>query len=158
MNDSQRIRQFTASVPRCFCCQIRRNFGRGSLASSHAGTRLPIAVIQDTGRSPSVRRGIPRNSRLPVIAASFLRKFCLRHAGRHFVHGKEAVFDFLCRAVYSAYLPCTKVIKRKTPEAGVSEKVSLWLPTAALPASGQRVEVDDFLSARTTGSPVFFLL
>lgn len=30
-------------------------FGRNLLVPSHAGTRLPIAVIQDTGRSPCVR-------------------------------------------------------------------------------------------------------
>ena len=30
-------------------------FGRCLLASSHAGTRLPIADLQDSGRSPSVR-------------------------------------------------------------------------------------------------------
>ena len=30
-------------------------FGRCLLASSHAGTRLPIAALQDSGRSPSVR-------------------------------------------------------------------------------------------------------
>ena len=29
--------------------------GRYLLASSHAGTRLPIATIQDSGRSPSIR-------------------------------------------------------------------------------------------------------
>ena len=36
-----------------------QRFGRGLLASSHAGTRLPIAAncIQGTGRSPSARRG-----------------------------------------------------------------------------------------------------
>lgn len=31
---------------------MRLGFGRGLLASSHAGTRLPIAVIQDRRRSP----------------------------------------------------------------------------------------------------------
>lgn len=32
--------------------------GRSLLASSHAGTRLPIAVIQDSGRSPSICHGL----------------------------------------------------------------------------------------------------
>src|SRR5574344_741007 len=32
-----------------------RKIGRCLLASSHAGTRLPIAALQDSGRSPSVR-------------------------------------------------------------------------------------------------------
>ena len=32
---------------------IRPLFGRGLLASSHAGTRLPIAECSITGRSPS---------------------------------------------------------------------------------------------------------
>ncbi len=32
----------------CYIC-----VGRGLLASSHAGTRLPIAALSDSGRSPS---------------------------------------------------------------------------------------------------------
>ena len=37
--------------------------GRGLLASSHAGTRLPIAVFgPDTGRSPSVRSRLGRDA------------------------------------------------------------------------------------------------
>ena len=40
---------------------IRRSgIGRDLLVSSHAGTRLPIAVIQSTGRSPSARRSFMR--------------------------------------------------------------------------------------------------
>ena len=48
-----------------------QKFGRGLLASSHAGTRLPIAAncIQGTGRSPSARRGtaaeVPLSSPFP---------------------------------------------------------------------------------------------
>ena len=46
-----------------------RKVGRGSLASSHAGTRLPIAVIQDPGRSPSARRGLTADA-----GSSFLKR------------------------------------------------------------------------------------
>ena len=47
---------------------VKYKVGRDSLASSHAGTRLPIAHISgpDAGRSPSVRRR-PRNDRHAYI-------------------------------------------------------------------------------------------
>ena len=59
---------------------MTRNFGRCLLASSHAGTRLPIADIQNPGRSPSVRhisgsrfllsQKILKNRRIPFAVSS----------------------------------------------------------------------------------------
>ena len=47
--------------------------GRGSLASSHAGTRLPIAVFgPGTGRSPSVRSRLGRDA--GMVSPSFRSK------------------------------------------------------------------------------------
>ena len=49
--------------------------GRGSLASSHAGTRLPIAVFgPDTGRSPSVRSRLGRDAGMVSSMHSFRLK------------------------------------------------------------------------------------
>ena len=42
-----------------------RKVGRSSLASSHAGTRLPIAAISSTRRSPSARRGLTADADSP---------------------------------------------------------------------------------------------
>ena len=49
--------KFSPSIPAVW------KFGRCLLASSHAGTRLPIAVIQDSGRSPSVRFSFPKDKK-----------------------------------------------------------------------------------------------
>jgi len=57
--DQNRKRHLSATLPKIITVipQIAAwKFGRCLLASSHAGTRLPIADIQDSGRSPSVRR------------------------------------------------------------------------------------------------------
>ena len=49
--------KFSPSIPAVW------KFGRCLLASSHAGTRLPIAVIQNSGRSPSVRFSFPKDKK-----------------------------------------------------------------------------------------------
>ena len=80
--------------------------GRCLLASSHAGTRLPIAEIQDSGRSPSVRH--IGGSRFPLSQ---------------------------------------KIKNRRIPFVVSSCNRASMFPTAALSASGIRVEGDSFLSA-----------
>jgi len=47
----------------------RKIVGRDLLVSSHAGTRLPIAVIPDPGRSPSIRHGHTVDARFPSFRA-----------------------------------------------------------------------------------------
>ena len=62
--------------------------GRGSLASSHAGTRLPIAVTihggwsygPDTGRSPSVRSRLGRDAGVTSSTHSFRSKALKKQA------------------------------------------------------------------------------
>ena len=49
-------------------------FGRSLLASSHAGTRLPIAAIQGTGRSPSARRGLTANAVCHILSKKVILK------------------------------------------------------------------------------------
>ena len=58
--------KFSPSIPAVW------KFGRCLLASSHAGTRLPIAVIQNSGRSPSVRFSFPKDkkTKTPDLNAS----------------------------------------------------------------------------------------
>ena len=58
-------------------------FGRGSLASSHAGTRLPIAALAgpDPGRSPSARSRINRGAGNSAVSPRSLRKKVEKTAG-----------------------------------------------------------------------------
>jgi len=98
-------------------------FGRDLLASSHAGTRLPIAVIRSPGRSPSTRCGLTADTAL----TSFHR-------------GQQKNRRHL-----------------NTMPPGKVRSLILWLPPAALPASGSRVEVDYFLSACKHKLPCYFV-
>ena len=71
-------------MARCRRRTSARTVGRGLLASSHAGTRLPIAVTSrrirgrsagpDTGRSPSVRSRLSRAACLFLRCTSLLQK------------------------------------------------------------------------------------
>ena len=93
------------------------NFGRGLLASSHAGTRLPIAAGTpppagpayvsgpDAGRSPSVRSRPAAGAPVLVLFASFAK---------------------------------TQKARRTAERGPPSKAVMNRLPTAALPASGVR--------------------
>ena len=77
-----RKRQLSAALPETDAVglmETARKFGRCLLASSHAGTRLPIAELQDSGRSPSVRHTCGflyplsqriKNRRIPFVVSS----------------------------------------------------------------------------------------
>ena len=98
----------TAALPphrRGFPPGTARKVGRGSLASAHAGTRLPIAVIQNTGRSPSVRRIYLRNNvfLLSQKSAHTVFLFCTarrlhrQRKRRHLTVSPKNLLDFLRR-------------------------------------------------------------
>ena len=114
-------------MARCRRRTSARKVGRGLLASSHAGTRLPIAVTSrrirgrsagpDTGRSPSVRSRLGRDA--GMVSPSFRSKE-LKNSGYPWVPTVKALYE---------------------------------LPPVALPTSGKRVEA--FASSQPAGSPVF---
>jgi len=99
------------------------NFGRGLLASSHAGTRLPIAAnaFRPERRAlplrPLPNPGTPADS-LPPPSWRFFTK---SKTARKYAHRRQ-------KSLYR-------------------------LPTAALPASGERVEAS--ASSQPSGSPAF---
>ena len=68
------------------------SFGRCLLASSHAGTRLPIAALQNSGRSPSVRHKCGWRSSFPKKA---LRQ--KQETSRADTSCKKSWYDFLRR-------------------------------------------------------------
>ena len=66
--------------------------GRGSLASSHAGTRLPIAVFgPDTGRSPSVRSRLGRDA--GMVSPSFRSKESKKNSGYPWVSTVKVPYE-----------------------------------------------------------------
>ena len=112
--------------------------GRCLLASSHAGTRLPIAdLIQGPGRSPSARRlsADSVSSFLKVwISAGYLR--------------------FRPFTSFNGLMKCRIKRMRLTKKQEISS-TECPLPTAALSASGKRVEVRSLPLSPPTSSPVF---
>ena len=95
------------------------NFGRGSLASSHAGTRLPIAAGTPPGRDPPMFPARTQGAPPPSAPGSW---------GRAPVCGFSALPSFVKNF--------QKARRRRASRAPPS-KVLYRLPTAALPASGK---------------------
>ena len=115
----RRFRENGCSLP-----MAARKVGRCLLASSHAGTRLPIAVLQGSGRSPSARHGswtaaasfqnrLKQNRRHPLWMPPVknLRNDFLRRHYPHQVKGRSWRTSsqpactsspvFICRAYYT---------------------------------------------------------
>ena len=101
-------------------------FGRGLLAPSHAGTRLPIAA-GPAGAEPAYCR--PGRRALP------LRPLPAAQAGAP-----------MCVSVRSSFQKESQK-QGGPPVCAPPSKVLYRLPTAALSASGKRVEAFRFLSA-----------